>query len=177
MIHQDRAKRKNISWYFLVAVVFAYIVVACVDFSLFLKSVTLFLNLIIRIIPLFIVIYILMTITHYFITPNFITKHFTESGLRKWLYIVVGGILSTGPIYMWYPLLADLRKKGVQYGYIATFLYSRAIKIPLLPVILFYFSVRYVVILTAAMIVMSVVQGITINRLPQFKQQANSSNP
>ena len=169
MIRQDRARRKNISWYFLAAVVFIYIVIACIDFSLFSRSVALFSNLIIKIVPIFVVIYILMTITHYFITPDFITKHFAESGIRKWIFVIIGGILSTGPIYMWYPLLADLRKKGVQYGYIATFLYSRAIKIPLLPVILFYFSVKYVVILTAAMIVMSVVQGITINRILQVK--------
>ncbi len=170
MVHQDRVKRKNFSWYFLAAVILVYIVVACINFSLFSKSVALFSNLIVKIVPIFIVIYILMTITHYFITPGFITEHFAESGIKKWIFIIIGGILSTGPIYMWYPLLADLRKKGVQYGYIATFLYSRAIKIPLLPVILFYFSIKYVVILTAAMIVMSVMQGITINRILQFKQ-------
>ncbi|KPK68595.1 hypothetical protein AMJ87_11665 [candidate division WOR_3 bacterium SM23_60] len=170
MIHQDRVKRKNISWYFLAAVVFVYIVVACINFSLFSTSIALFSKLIVSIIPIFIIICILMTITHYFITPDFITKHFAESGIRKWIFIIIGGILSTGPIYMWYPLLADLRKKGVQYGYIATFLYSRAIKIPLLPVILFYFNAKYVVILTAVMIGISVMQGIAINRILQFKQ-------
>lgn len=111
-----------------------------------------------------------MTITHYFITPEFITKHFAESGIKKWIFIIIGGILSTGPIYMWYPLLADFRKKGVQYGYIAAFLYSRAIKIPLLPVVLFYFSMKYVIILTVVMIVMSVMQGITVNRILRFEQ-------
>jgi uncharacterized membrane protein YraQ (UPF0718 family) len=110
-----------------------------------------------------------MTITHYFVTPDFITRHFSESGIRKWFFIIIGGILSTGPIYMWYPLLADLRKKGIQYGYIATFLYSRAIKIPLLPVMVFYFSVKYIVILTVVMIAISIVQGITINRILQLK--------
>lgn len=169
MIPEKRAKRKNISWYFVAVVIFAYIIIACVDFSLFSRSISLFSTIIIRLIPIFVIIYILMTITHYFVTPDFITRHFSESGIRKWFFIIIGGILSTGPIYMWYPLLADLRKKGIQCGYIATFLYSRAIKIPLLPVMVLYFSVKYIVILTVAMIVISVVQGITINRILQLK--------
>ncbi len=169
MIPEKRAKRKNISWYFVAVVIFAYIIIACVDFSLFSRSILLFSTIIIRLIPIFVIIYILMTITHYFVTPDFITRHFSESGIRKWFFIIIGGILSTGPIYMWYPLLADLRKKGIQCGYIATFLYSRAIKIPLLPVMVLYFSVKYIVILTVAMIVISVVQGITINRILQLK--------
>lgn len=174
MIHRDRAKQKNLPWYFIAAVVFVYIVVAVIDFNLFLRSIVLFSDVVIKIIPIFVIIYILMTITHYFITPRFVTKHFTESGLRKWLYIVIGGILSTGPIYMWYPLLADLKKRGIQYGYIATFLYSRAIKIPLLPVILFYFNAKYVIILTIAMIVTSVVQGLMINRILPCEQHVHS---
>ncbi|KPK73115.1 hypothetical protein AMJ87_02670 [candidate division WOR_3 bacterium SM23_60] len=170
MARHNRAKRRNISWFFVAAVIFIYVVIACVDLSLFSKSVVLFSNLIIKIIPIFIIIYVLMTVTHYFITPDFVTKHFIESGMRKWIFIIIGGILSTGPIYMWYPLLADLRKRGIQYGYIATFLYSRAIKVPLLPVILFYFSAKYVFVLTATMIIMSVLQGIAINKILQFEQ-------
>jgi uncharacterized membrane protein YraQ (UPF0718 family) len=87
-----------------------------------------------------------MVIANYFITPKFITKHFGEPGIKKWIFIIIGGILSTGPIFMWYPLLAELKEKGIGYGYLATFLYNRAIKIPLLPVVIFYFGLKYVVV-------------------------------
>lgn len=106
-----------------------------------------------------------MSITNYFITPKLVTKYFKESGIKKWIFVTVGGILSTGPIYMWYPLLAELKEKGVTYGSIATFLYSRAIKIPLFPVIIFYFGFKYVVILTVIMISVSIIQGLIINKI------------
>ena len=66
---------------------------------------------------------------------------------------------------MWYPLLAELKEKGIGYGYLATFLYNRAIKIPLLPIAIFYFGLKYVVILTIVMIFISIIQGIIINRI------------
>ena len=157
------------SWYFLFAVIVIYVIVACVNHTLFSSSLLFFYKLIIGIVPIFILIFILMTITNFFITPQFITRHFRDPGVKKWIFVIIGGILSTGPIYMWYPLLADLREKGVNNGFIAAFLYSRAIKIPLLPVIVFYFSPKYIIALTIIMIGFSVIQGITVNRMMASK--------
>jgi uncharacterized membrane protein YraQ (UPF0718 family) len=162
---EDKIKKRYASWFFLIAVFFIYIVVTFVDIQLFTSSVMFFFNLIIKIIPLFIIILGLMIITNYFITQKLIMKYFNAPGIKKWLLVVIAGILSTGPIYMWYPLLADLREKGINYGFIATFLYSRAIKIWLLPVIVFYFSLQYVIVLTLVMIVFSCIQGVVVNRI------------
>ena len=162
---KEKSDQSNVFWYFLIAIIFVYIVLLFINYDLFASSLNFFFNLIIRIIPIFIIISVLMIITNYFITPKLITKYFKAPGIKKWIFIVIGGILSTGPIYMWYPLLAELREKGLNYGFIATFLYSRAIKIPLLPIIIFYFSLKYVIILTIVMIVISIVQGITINKI------------
>ena len=65
---------------------------------------------------------------------------------------------------MWYPLLADLKSKGLNSGLIACFLYNRAIKIPFLPLMIFYFSLKYVLILTVVMVFMSVIQALIINK-------------
>ena len=162
---KDKSSQSNLFWYFLIAVIFVYIALLFINFDLFVASLNFFFNLIIKIVPIFIIISALMIITNYFITPKVITKYFKTPGIKKWIFVIIGGILSTGPIYMWYPLLADLKEKGINYGFIATFLYSRAIKIPLLPIIIFYFSLKYVIILTIVMIVISIVQGITINKI------------
>lgn len=162
---KNRLRKINGLWYFLIAVVVVYVILAFINFNLFSSSLHFFFNLIIKIIPVFIIIFILMSITNYFITPKLVTKYFKESGIKKWIFVTVGGILSTGPIYMWYPLLAELKEKGVTYGSIATFLYSRAIKIPLFPVIIFYFGFKYVVILTVIMISVSIIQGLIINKI------------
>lgn len=158
-------KRQYASWYFLGAVIMLYGIIACVNFTLFSSSLQFFNKLIIKIAPIFALIFILMAIANLLITPQFITKHFKDPGIKKWIFVIIGGILSTGPIYMWYPLLADLREKGISNGFIAAFLYSRAIKIPLLPVIILYFSLKYVITLSIVMIGFSIIQGIAVNKL------------
>ena len=66
---------------------------------------------------------------------------------------------------MWYPLLNDLQKQGVKNGFIATFLYNRAVKIPLLPVMILYFELKYVILLTAVMVLISVIQGLVVEKI------------
>ncbi len=155
----------NKAWYFLMAIVFIYILLAVFKFSLFLSSCHLFYKIFIKIIPAFLLVFVLMGLTNYFITPQFITRHLKGSGIKHWLFVILGGILSSGPIYMWYPFLAELKSKGLDNGSIACFLYNRAIKLPLLPVAAVYFSWQYIIILTLVMVVLSVFQAILINKL------------
>ena len=106
-----------------------------------------------------------MALSNYFITPQFIIKHLKDKGFKKWFFAIIGGILSSGPIYMWYPLLADLKGRGLNYGLIACFLYNRAVKIPLLPLAIIYFNWQYVLVLTIVMVIASVIQGVLLNKL------------
>ena len=151
--------------WFLFAVILFYVILAFVDINLFFDGLHFFWKIFLKVLPIFILVFVLMSLTNYFVTPRFVKKHLGEKGIRKWFYVVVGGILSTGPIYMWYPLLADLKSKGLSSGLIACFLYNRAVKIPLLPLMVFYFSWRYVVVLTVVMIFFSIVQGLLIDRV------------
>jgi len=73
--------------------------------------------------------------------------------------IALFGILSHGPIYVWYPLLKDLKEHGMRTGLVTVFLYNRAIKIPLLPIMIFYFGISFVIILSIYMIIASIFQG------------------
>ncbi len=66
---------------------------------------------------------------------------------------------------MWYPLLSDLKDKGLNYGLISCFLYNRAIKIPLIPLAIIYFGFKYIFILTIVMIFISIIQGILIDKI------------
>jgi len=158
---------KNISkqWYFFLIVIIIYVFLFLFKSELFFLSMNFFLNLLKKIIPILILVSVLMSIIDYFFTSKFVSKHLKEKGIRKWVFVIIGGILSTGAIYMWYPLLADLKDKGLSYGLIACFLYNRAIKIHLIPLMIFYFSLKYVIILSFVMIFMSVIQGVIINKL------------
>lgn len=158
------------SWYFLLIILLTYITLLFININLFYSSLSFFGNILIKILPIFLLVFILMTISNYYITPEFIIKHTKGKGIKKWIFIVVGGILSSGPIYMWYPLLADLKNKGLSQGYIATFLYNRAIKIPLLPLAILYFGLKYIIVLTIVMIFVSILQGAIINNTMEVKK-------
>lgn len=107
-----------------------------------------------------------MAFINYFITPKRIKKYIGhKTSLRSWFIAIITGIVSTGPIYMWYPMLRELRDKGIGNGFVATFLYNRAIKIPLIPMIIFYFGVKFTIILTIVMIIFSVIQGMIIEKM------------
>jgi len=162
---KDRLKLASASSYFLVIIIMVYGFLYIFNPSIFSGALGFFSKIIMNIIPIFILVFILMTLTNYFITPKFIMKHLTGKGIKKWFFVIIGGILSSGPIYMWYPLLADLKKKGLNYGFIACFLYNRAIKIAILPMAILYFGWKYVLVLSVVMILMSIAQALLINKL------------
>lgn len=164
---KDKLREIRKSWYFVIAMLLIYSILSFTNPSLFTESLDFFLNILKKIIPIFLFIFVLMTLTNLLITPNFILKHIEkEKSIRKWIFAVVGGVLSSGPAYMWYPLLADLKSKGVSDGVIACFLYNRgSLKIPLLPLMILYFSIPYIIILSFVMMFLSVIQGLIINKL------------
>ena len=152
------------SWYFLISVILIYLILFILRKDLFLLSSKFFYKIFLKLIPIFLIIFVLMALSN-LISPKFMMKHLKQKGAKKWIFVILGGILSAGPIYMWYPLLADLKNKGLNYGLIACFLYNRAIKIPLLPIAIFYFGLNYIIILMVIMIFASVIQGILLNKL------------
>lgn len=129
------------------------------------------LNIAWSIIPVFVLVFALMAGINYFVKPQAVAKHLgRESGLRRWGFAVLGGILSTGPIYMWYPMLRELKDKGVSYGFVSTFLYNRAVKLPILPVIIMYFGLEFTIVLTFVMILFSLIQGMIFEKIEEVIQ-------
>ncbi len=161
----EAVKKLSGSWYYLLLTLVAYSVLFIFDKSLFWQGIAFFGEIVLRVAPLFVLVFVLMTFTNYFFNQKRAIKYLTGKGSKKWLLAVVGGILSSGPIYMWYPLLKDLKEKGLTNGVAACFLYNRSIKPAILPVAVLYFGWTYVVILTLAMIMASLIQGYLINQL------------
>ena len=153
--------KSRASWYYLLIVLLILIITLIIKPSLSFGIYSFFLSLLKKMIPIFIIVFFLMALTNYIFEPKKLIKHIgKDSGVKGWLIAIFAGILSSGPIYMWYPLLADLKNKGMRISLIATFLYNRAIKIPLIPLMILYFNFKYVLILTIIMIIMSVLCGV-----------------
>jgi uncharacterized membrane protein YraQ (UPF0718 family) len=160
------AEKSRAGLYLLIGVILVYIALAFIKIDAVISSLKFAGSLTLNIIPIFILIFVLMVLTDYLLSAKKLAEKFTgKKGIRKWAIAVAGGILSSGPIYMWYPLLAQLKEKGVDNGFLACFIYNRAIKIPLLPLMIAYFGLYYIVVLSVVMIFMSVFQGLLIQRL------------
>ena len=160
------SEKSYIGWYFLTIVIILYFIAGIFKIDVILPSLKFAFNILLNVIPIFILVFVLMVVVNYYITPKTVNKYLSKSsGLKRWFIAVIGGIISTGPIYMWYPMLKELKKKGVNYGFIATFLYNRAVKLPLIPMIILYFGLTFTIILTIVMIIISVIQGIIFEKI------------
>jgi uncharacterized membrane protein YraQ (UPF0718 family) len=170
MLFKKSEKSKG-GWIFLFVTIVVFIVVCLIKTDVFLPALKFAFNIVKRIYWVFILVFVLMVLTNYFIEPDKLVKHFgNKKSFRGWFFSIIAGIISTGPIYMWYPWLSDLQKQGIKDGFIATFLYNRAVKIPLLPIMIFYFGLLYVIVLMIVMIFVSVIQGLIMNKIMEIRK-------
>lgn len=111
--------------------------------------------------PAFGIVIILMFVTNLLLSRDKVKKSLSGSeGIISWFTAVASGLLSTGPIYVWYPLLKEAKDAGVSEGLLAVFLYNRAVKLPLIPLLVSYMGLKYTVSLTLLMIIFSLLQGL-----------------
>ncbi len=163
----QKNKRKNKApWIFLALVTAGYFVVFLTNKKAFVAIFETFTHIIRQIAPVLFLVFLLMFLIHYFVSNELLKKHFGEgSGIKAWIIAIVSGILSIGPVYMWYPMMHDLQKSGVKNRYIVAFLYNRGIKLQWLPMLVLYYSLRFAVILLLVMLVVSIPQGIIVEKL------------
>lgn len=162
-------------WYFLIAVAALYALIGLFHPDLVSEALASFASLLLRIVPVLLLVFGLLFLANLFLERKWLVKHLgASSGLGGWALSVVSGILSAGPLYAWYPLLGQLKNKGMSDSLIATFLYSRALKLPLLPLLVHYFGVTYTVALSVGIVVFSVLSGLlagTIGGIKFSKQE------
>ncbi|MBN1134463.1 MAG: hypothetical protein JXA38_06070 [Methanosarcinaceae archaeon] len=147
--------------YSFVGIIIAIYLMVYLKFpSLFYESVLETYSILLRVIPILALVFVFIFLFNLFIKPDKIRMHFgQQAGTRGWIFSIVAGILCVGPVYVWYPLLSDLREKGMRTSFLSTFLYNRSIKLPLIPIMMHYFGFTYTLIFTLYIIIASVVVG------------------
>jgi uncharacterized membrane protein YraQ (UPF0718 family) len=151
---------------FFFLVLTAYGILGIYDFGLSKNALSTLAGLIARIAPILLLVFVLMFLTNLFFESNLVVRFLGKgSGLKGWMLAIAGGIVSSGPIYMWYPLLGDLKEKGMKDSLIATFLYNRAIKIPLFPMMVYYFGWDFALVLSLYMVLFSLADGVLVQSL------------
>ena len=172
---KKKQKKSNKQWIFVLVVLLIYASVYFLAPEKVLPIWVSFLKIIRQIAPILLVVYLIMLLTNYFIDNQRLQKYMSENaGYKAWVISILAGIISVGPIYIWYPFLKDLQNKGIKDKYLATFLYNRGIKLQWLPVLLLYFGWKYAIVLLIVMTVLSVLQGIITEKLASRINPKNS---
>lgn len=174
MIDKEKGKKKKKGnkfhgIYFLIMVIVLYLILFIFQQENIHKSLKASGILLMQIVPLLILVIFFMGIINYFVKSKKVLKYTGKgSGIKGWLLAISTGILSHGPIYIWYPLLKELRDQGMKNSLIAVFLYNRSIKIPLLPLIIYYFGPKFVLVLLIYMIIASIIEGKIIEKIENW---------
>ncbi len=167
LIHNMEGK-----WWLLIFVACLYGGLAIINMTLFQESITFFWQTFTQILPTVIIVFGLMFIFNIFVTTDMLVVHLGHSKkIRGWVIAIVSGIISSGPIYMWFPLLSDLKEKGVRDSFLAAFLYSRSIKVPLLPMMIYYFGFAFTVVISVYIIIFSVINGLVVRYFMKNSQK------
>jgi uncharacterized membrane protein YraQ (UPF0718 family) len=166
MVKAQPGRRPKAGWIFLSLVGVIYAATAAMDPELARRSAAFFVANLAKVIPVLVIVFLLMFVFDYALNPKRVKQYLgQQSGPRGWVLTIAAGILSTGPVYAWYALLSELRKQGMSTALMAAFLFSRAIKMPLLPLLVHYFGLRYTLVLSFYLAVFSVLSGLVMGRI------------
>lgn len=165
-MERERKKTGLGGWLFLLLVLTAYGVTAAVDAETAGQALRFFGKVMRSVLPALVIVFFLLLAVDLWFEPKWIKRNLgKEAGVKGWLLAAVGGVLATGPIYAWYALLRELREKGMRASLAAVFLYSRAVKLPLLPLMIHYFGTTYTLVLCLYLLAFSIVSGALMMKL------------
>lgn len=131
------------------------------------------LELSVKVLPVLILVFALMLLVRFFAQPQALARKLNQRSAHGWLIAIFGGIVSMGAAYLWYPLMQNLRQADVRDAFLATFMYNRAIKLPLLPFLVYYFGWTFTLVLTIYMIIFSIPAGLLVERWSSPGQNIN----
>lgn len=152
------------NWMFLLIVCFLCLISFSINQGSLIDILTVFWNMLIQMLPALLLVYLIIFIFNLLISNKQIVK-FLQKGnyIKKLIFSVFFWILSSGPIYLWYWLLKKLHSVGLSFGHIATFSYARAIKLPLIPIMITYFWLKFSIIFVLVLFVFSFMQALFID--------------
>ncbi|MEJ2392383.1 MAG: permease [Gammaproteobacteria bacterium] len=164
----EHTKSVRGGWLFLLLVVAVYGVIAISNVELIGQALNFFVKAMRSVWPVLIIVFLLLLAADMLLKPAWIKRHLGgKGGIKGWLIVAMAGVLASGPIYAWYALLKDLREKGMRASLAAVFLYSRAIKLPLLPLMVHYFGGAYTVVFCLYLFAFSIVSGLLMIRIKE----------
>jgi len=161
-----KIKRISGRWKFLGIVLFLYIVFFFVDQQLTMKAIELFEQTFMRVARILVVVFVVIFFVNLLVKPEGIKKHLGEdSGFRGWVYTMLGSIFISGPPYVMFPFLGELKKHGARLSLLVIFLNNRNVQPVFLPVMIFYFGTPFTIIISVYILIFSSINGFVIEKI------------
>lgn len=160
-------QKKKISgpYRFLLTVLALYLLVGVVDLGLVRMALGGFASMLLRVLPILAVVFLFLFGINLFGPERIKRLLGRESGWKGWVIAAAAGIFISGPPYLLYPMLGELRKQGVREAFLGVILYNRNVKIPFLPVMIYYFGTPYTIVLSTYIILFGFLNGVLLERL------------
>jgi len=153
------------NWIFLFIILIMYLIIGFFNFDYFLLVWKEVYNIFIKqILWVLVIVFFLMFILNILLEKEKVKQLIKNSNnFTKYIFSIIWGIFSTGPVYMWYPFLKQLKDHWLHYGHIASFIYARAIKLPFITVMILYFWLKYTIIFNFVLLFLSFILWLFIN--------------
>lgn len=157
---------------FLLVVVVLYLLTYFADPERSVAAAQFSLSLVSQIVPVLSLVFVIMLLSNLLLKTDWVKANLGKaSGFRGWFIAVVGGVFSPGPIYPWLVLLKELKAHGMRPALMAVFLYSRGIKLPLLPLLIHYFGLAYAMVLLFYIPLFALLSGALMEKFPSLAER------
>jgi len=162
MNHKTQKPRPRRSgWIMLVLVGLLYLGTALMHPELLRPAISYSLDLFATLLPILAVVLFLMGLFDSLFDAKAIAGYLGQkSGLKGWGIALLGGVLSHGPGYVWYPMIQQMREHGARDGLVVAFFYARSVKLPWLPLMITYLGGWFTLFLTLYVLLASWLQGL-----------------
>ncbi len=149
---------------FLLFVVLLYLILFFVDKNKTIESLYRLVKNTWSVLPVFLLVIFLTAVINYYFGKEKIARMLqTASSFKMYLISLLAGIISHGPVFVWYPLLKELQSKGLKNKALVTFIYARSIKLTLLPIMIGFFGQLYTVVFVFFIALAAVLQGVVFS--------------
>ena len=156
-----KPEQKFKGFLFLGIVVLLYLILFFVDSQKTKESLQYFAKNSLKVLPIFLLVIFLTALINFYFPKEKITKILQgKSRFKSYIYSLIAGIFSHGPVFVWYPLLNELRQKGVSKGALVSFFYGRSVKLTLIPIMIGFFGQIYTLLFMVFIAVAALIQGV-----------------
>jgi uncharacterized membrane protein YraQ (UPF0718 family) len=122
-----------------------------------------FIHSLIAMLPALILVFLVMFVGYIFLKPEMIHKYLGEdSGRRGWFAACIASIFFSGPTYILFPYLKELKAQGMKNSLIAVFLNNRNVQPAFVPVMIYYFGLRFAMVFSVLVLVYALLSGLLI---------------